>query len=129
LGDAGQREPARRMAAVRDATFEVGRPTLFSMVIIIAEHIPIFTLQRTEGRIFSPMAWTVTSALVGSLLLSLTLVPLLCLKWLRRDIAHGDNRLVEWLKGRYEPALRWAIDRPRHLVVIAVVSLVASIAL
>jgi len=129
LGDAGQREPARRMAAVRDATFEVGRPTLFSMVIIIAAHIPIFTLQRTEGRIFSPMAWTVTSALVGSLLLSLTLVPLLCLKWLRRDIAHGDNRLVEWLKGRYEPALRWAIDRPRHLVVIAVVSLVASIAL
>ena len=129
LSDAEQREPARRMAAVRDATFEVGRPTLFSMIIIIAAHIPIFTLQRTEGRIFSPMAWTVTSALVGSLLLSLTLVPLLCLKWLRRDIAHGDNRLVEWVKGRYEPALRWAIDRPRHLAAVALVSLAGSIAL
>jgi cobalt-zinc-cadmium resistance protein CzcA len=129
LTDAEQRDPRSRMAAVRDATVEVGRPTLFSMIIIIAAHIPIFTLQRHEGRIFSPMAWTVTSALVGSLLLSLTLVPLLCMKWLRKDIAHGDNRLVEALKRRYEPALRWAIGRPRHLVLIAVGALAGSIAL
>ena len=64
--------------AIEHATVEVGRPTFFSMLIIIAAHIPVFTLQRHEGRIFSPMAWTVTSALVGSLILSLTLVPLLC---------------------------------------------------
>src|SRR6266571_6622002 len=68
-----------RMQRILDATVEVGRPTLFSMLIIIAANIPIFTLQRHEGRIFSPMAWSVTSALVGSLILSLTLVPLLCL--------------------------------------------------
>jgi cobalt-zinc-cadmium resistance protein CzcA len=129
LSDAGQQDAKKRMAAVRDAAFEVGRPTLFSMVIIIAAHIPIFTLQRHEGRIFSPMAWTVTSALVGSLVLSLTLVPLLCLKWLRKDIAHGDNRLVEWLKRRYEPLLRRAIERPRRIVVIAVAALAASLAL
>ena len=48
---------------VLDATTEVGRPTFFSMLIIITAHIPIFTLQRHEGRIFAPMAWTVTSAL------------------------------------------------------------------
>ena len=64
--------------AIEHATIEVGRPTFFSMLIIIAAHIPIFTLQRHEGRIFAPMAWTITSALIGSLILSLTLVPLLC---------------------------------------------------
>jgi cobalt-zinc-cadmium resistance protein CzcA len=63
---------------ILDATAEVGRPTFFSMIIIITAHIPIFTLQRHEGRIFAPMAWTVTSALVGSLVFSLSLVPLLC---------------------------------------------------
>ena len=55
-----------------------GGPTLFSMLIIIIAHLPIFTLQRHEGRIFAPMAYTVVSALIGSLLFSLTLVPLLC---------------------------------------------------
>ena len=69
----------RTNATILEARAEVGRPTLFSMLIIIAAHIPIFTLQRHEGRIFAPMAYTVTSALVGSLLFSLTLVPLLCL--------------------------------------------------
>ena len=64
---------------IADAANEVGRPTLFSMLIIIAAHIPIFTLQRHEGRIFPPMALSVTTALVGSLVFSLTLVPLLAL--------------------------------------------------
>src|SRR5437773_6117610 len=69
------------------ATTEVGRPTFFSMLIIITAHIPIFTLQRHEGRIFAPMAWTVTSALVGSLLFSLSLVPLLCYFFLRSGVS------------------------------------------
>ncbi|HET9472214.1 MAG TPA: efflux RND transporter permease subunit, partial [Usitatibacter sp.] len=123
----GLRDPKKRVATVRQAAFEVARPTLFSMVIIIAAHIPIFTLQRHEGRIFSPMAWTVTSALVGSLILSLTLVPLMCLKVLRKDLAHGDNRLVEGLKRRYEPLLRSAIAHPRHVAAIAVASLVLAL--
>src|SRR5207237_10806074 len=67
-----------RKNAILQAAVEVGRPTLFSMLIIIAAHIPIFTLQRHEGRIFAPMAYSVVSALVGALILSLTLVPLLC---------------------------------------------------
>ena len=57
---------------VAEAAAEVGRPTFFSMLIIIIAHIPIFTLQRHEGRIFAPMAYTITSALIGSLLFSLT---------------------------------------------------------
>ena len=64
-----------RMQTILNAASEVGRPTLFSMLIIIAAHIPIFTLQRHEGRIFAPMAYSVTSALIASLIFSLTLVP------------------------------------------------------
>ena len=71
----------------------MGRPTFFSMLIIILAHLPIFTLQRQEGRIFAPMAYTVVSALVGSLLFSLTLVPLLCCYLLRQGrAATKENR-------------------------------------
>src|SRR5205809_5620057 len=98
------------------ATTEVGRPTFFSMLIIITAHIPIFTLQRHEGRIFAPMAWTVTSALVGSLLFSLSLVPLLCLFLLRKNIPHQENALVRSIKKPYVSALRRALDRPKLLV-------------
>ena len=66
--DAGTLDRATARSAILDATTQVGRPTLFSMLIIIVAHIPIFTLQRHEGRIFAPMAYTVSSALVGSLL-------------------------------------------------------------
>ena len=69
----------------------MGRPTLFSMLIIIIAHLPIFTLQRQEGRIFAPMAYTIVSALIGSLLFSLTLVPLLAFFLLRRGVPHGEN--------------------------------------
>ena len=60
---------------IENAALEVGRPTFFAMLIIIIAHVPIFTLQRHEGRIFAPMAYTVVSALIGSLLFSLTVVP------------------------------------------------------
>ena len=126
LSDYEMKDPRTRRNTVREAIREVARPTVFSMIIIIAAHIPIFTLQRHEGRIFSPMAWTVTSALVGSLAFSLTLVPLACLKLLKSHMAHGDNRLVSWLKERYEPLLRSALRRPRLVVGIAVASLALS---
>src|SRR5262249_18434014 len=108
---------------------EVGRPTFFSMLIIIAAHLPIFTLQRHEGRIFAPMAWTVTSALVGSLLFSLTLVPLLCATLLKRNIAHDANRLVRWCRSVYEPALTWALANRRLVISLAGGALLASLLL
>ncbi len=76
----------KRKSLILHAAVEVGRPTLFSMLIIIAAHIPIFTLQRHEGRIFAPMAYSVVSALIGALVLSLTLVPLLCSVMLKRNL-------------------------------------------
>jgi cobalt-zinc-cadmium resistance protein CzcA len=116
----------RRRAVILDATVEVGRPTLFSMLIIILANIPIFTLQRQEGRIFAPMAYTITAALLGSLLFSLTLVPLLCFFWLRR-VPHEENRLVQACQRVYRPLLQKALAHRGAVITIAVVLLGASL--
>jgi cobalt-zinc-cadmium resistance protein CzcA len=126
LTESGQ-DRTPRLQKILDATVEVGRPTLFSMLIIIAANIPIFTLQRHEGRIFSPMAWSVTSALVGSLILSLTLVPLLCFGMLRKNLPHEENALVRACKRVYEPVLTWAIWNKKTVIGIALVALGASL--
>jgi cobalt-zinc-cadmium resistance protein CzcA len=108
-----------RKHVIINAANEVGRPTLFSMLIIIAAHIPIFALQRHEGRIFQPMALSVTAALIGALIFSLTLVPLLAYWILRKKLPHGDNRLVAASKRIYEPVLNWALTKRRTVVAIA----------
>ncbi len=117
----------KRMHLIASATDEVGRPTLFSMLIIIAAHIPIFALQRHEGRIFQPMALSVSMALLGSLVFSLTLVPLLAYWMLRRRLPHGDNRLVRGAKGVYAPVLDWALARPRAVMAVAGVVFVLAL--
>jgi cobalt-zinc-cadmium resistance protein CzcA len=128
-----ERAHAGDVAALREtileATADVGRPTFFSMLIIIAANIPIFTLQRQEGRIFAPMAWTVTSALVGSLLLSLTLVPLLCFLLLRGPLPREENVVVRACKRVYEPLLRRALASPGRVLAMAVPVLVLCLAL
>jgi cobalt-zinc-cadmium resistance protein CzcA len=127
---AGRRLDDRsRKQVILEAAVEVGRPTLFSMLIIIAAHIPIFTLQRHEGRIFAPMAYSVVSALIGALVVSLTLVPLLCSVMLKRNLPEEENRLVRAAKRLYAPALVWALGRPRTVLISAVVALAASLAL
>ena len=116
-----------RRKVIVDAADEVGRPTLFSMLIIIAAHIPIFALQRHEGRIFQPMALSVTMALIGALIFSLTLVPLLAYKLLRRGLPHGDNRVVAGAKRVYAPVLDWALGHRRTVMVAAVVAFALSL--
>ncbi len=108
-----------RRNVIIDAASEVGRPTLFSMLIIIAAHIPIFALQRHEGRIFQPMALSVTAALIGALIFSLTLVPLLAYWFLRKKLPHGDNQVVKTSKRVYEPILNWAMTSRKAVVAIA----------
>ena len=110
---------SERREVIINATNEVGRPTLFSMLIIIAAHIPIFALQRHEGRIFQPMALSVTTALVGSLIFSLTLVPLLTYWMLRKKLPHGDNKVVTSAKNFYKPILAWALVNRSKVVAIS----------
>ena len=124
-----QLDDRARKNAILEAAVEVGRPTLFSMLIIIAAHIPIFTLQRHEGRIFAPMAYSVVSALIGALILSLTLVPLLCSTLLKRNLPEKENFVVRAAKRAYAPALAWALRKPRTVLVSALVALGASLAI
>ena len=121
--------PEKRRHVILDAAVEVGRPTLFSMLIIIAAHIPIFTLTRHEGRIFAPMAYSVVSALVGALILSLTLVPLLCSVMLKKNLPEKENFIVLAAKRYYEPALEWALRKKKTVLGIALASLIGSLAL
>ncbi|MCU1330507.1 MAG: metal transporter CzcA, partial [Bryobacterales bacterium] len=123
--DRDTRVPFRELVA--DAAFQVGRPTFFSMVIIIIAHIPIFTLQRHEGRIFAPMAYTITSALIASLLFSLTLIPLLCTYLLKRGMSEKESPIVRLAQWFYRPTLRIALANPVLVLAFAGVALVASV--
>lgn len=90
------------LGLVGRAAFDVSRPTFYSMAIIIAALIPVFTLERVEGRIFRPLALTYTFALVGALVLALTLVPALCAILVRpRDAATKEPRWMDWLQQLY----------------------------
>jgi cobalt-zinc-cadmium resistance protein CzcA len=122
----GSEDPGLRRDTILDATVQVGRPTLFSMLIIILANIPIFTLQRQEGRIFAPMAYTITSALIGSLLFSLTLVPLLCFFLLKR-VPEEENRLMRACQRVYQPLLHQALAHKHGVVAGAIVLLVVTL--
>lgn len=114
---------------VAEAASEVGRPTFFSMLIIILAHIPIFTLQRHEGRIFAPMAYTITSALIGSLLFSLTLVPVLCVYFMRRDQPERETLLVRFSHKIYRQLLQVALARPKVVLLVSAAALAVSLSL
>ena len=114
---------------VAEAAFQVGRPTFFSMLIIIIAHVPIFTLQRHEGRIFAPMAYTITSALIGSLLFSLTLVPLMCVFMLRKGVSERESFVVRMAHKLYQPALRIALQHPRIVLLVSATALIGTLAM
>jgi len=108
LGGVTRAQEAR--ATVLEAAGEVARPTLFALAIIIVAYVPIFSLQRVEGRIFAPMANTVCAALVAALVFSFTLIPLLCFLFLRRTDATRETPVEAVALRTYRPALSWALD-------------------
>ncbi|MBL8919402.1 MAG: efflux RND transporter permease subunit [Myxococcaceae bacterium] len=110
---------------VRRATTAVVRPTVFALLIIIAAYLPIFMLERVEGRIFAPMANTVVAALLGALVFSVTLVPVLAAIVYRRPVTHGESPVLRWAAAAYGPALKAALRRP-WLVVVAAMALLAG---
>ena len=104
----------------------MGRPILFAKAIVITAFLPIFTFQRVEKRIFSPMAFTLTFALLGSLLLSLTLVPVLASLWMKASTS-GEPRAARWLREHFTPCLDWALSRKRTSLGIAVALLAIAL--
>ena len=109
---------------IADAAHEVQRPVFFAILVIITAYLPIFTLQRVEGRLFHPMAWTVAFALLGALLFSLLIAPVLCSFLFRGKIKEWRNPVFDWLLHRYQGALAWCLDHTRAVMAVAV-SLIA----
>ena len=91
---------------IREASSQIQRPIFFSLMILIAAYLPLFTLERVEARLFTPMAFTICAALVGSLLCALTLVPVLASYLFSRGGKTWENPFIGWLTRRYETTLR-----------------------
>ena len=132
-GHGAHHHPPPALTTVADriqrAASEVARPTLFSLLIIIAAYVPIFSLQRVEGRIFSPLANTVVSALVGAMVVSFTLVPVLCLYALRNPKPHRESPVLKWARIVYAPTIRYAMSNKALVMTLAVGSLATAIVL
>jgi len=103
------RSHAARLPLFRDAANEVAMPVVFGVGIIIAVYLPIFTLQGLEGRMFTPMAFTVCAAIFGSLLLALTCVPAAA-SFMLTNVRESPARWLETLKAAYARGLDWALD-------------------
>ncbi|MEF8793894.1 efflux RND transporter permease subunit [Thiohalorhabdus sp.] len=112
-----------------EAAREVGRPIAFGISIIIIVFLPLFTLQGVEGKMFSPMAYTIAFALVGALILALTMVPVLASYVFSRSTEPREPRLVGWIKAAYRPLLNGVYRHPVWVVGGATVVFAGSLAL
>jgi heavy metal efflux system protein len=101
--------PLTLVDRIRRAAHEVQRPVFYAIAIIITAYLPIFTLQRVEGKLFKPMAWTVAFALLGALLFSMLIAPALASLLFRGDSKQWQNPVMQWVTTRYRQDVRWAI--------------------
>jgi heavy metal efflux system protein len=101
--------PLTLVERVRIAAHEVQRPVFYAIAIIITAYLPIFTLQRVEGKLFKPMAWTVAFALLGALLFSMLVAPALASLLFQRGVTQWENPVMRYLTIRYRDDVRWAI--------------------
>lgn len=115
------------MERIRDATHEVQRPVFYAIAIIITAYLPIFTLQRVEGRLFKPMAWTVAFALLGALLFSMLIAPVLASLFFPKGTREWHNPVMEFLKKIYREAVQWAIEHRLISVGAAVFAFACSL--
>ena len=120
---------AGKVETVLYAAKEVGRPIVFGIAIIIIVFLPLFTLEGFEGKMFSPLAFTISFALLGSLILSLTLVPTLCTFFLKQEPLDHDPFHIRWLKQFYLVTLKPCVQRPWFVVLVALAALGGSLAL
>jgi heavy metal efflux system protein len=122
--EANYKTPIER---IRDAAHEVQRPVFYAIAIIIIAYLPIFTLQRVEGRLFHPMAWTVAFALLGALLFSMLVAPVLSSVLIRRGVNEWRNPLMERLTKSYRESVRWSIEHRVVTLGAAVVVLLLAV--
>jgi len=113
------------LAAAKD----VDRPIFYSVAVILAGYLPIYALSGPSGKLFHPMAETMSFALVGALILTLTLIPVLASYWFKKGVREKPNRPFDWMKRKYATQLDWALARPKTTMVIATLIFGASLML
>jgi cobalt-zinc-cadmium resistance protein CzcA len=114
---------AGKVETVLYAAKEVGRPIVFGIAIIIIVFLPLFTLEGFEGKMFAPLAFTISFALLGSLILSLTFVPMLCTFFLKQEPHEHDMFHIRWLKQLYLLTLKPCVKYPWLVAIVAVLAL------
>ena len=121
--------PAETWQVTLEASQQVGRPIFLAMAIIILAFVPVFTLTGQEGKLFHPLAWTKSFAMLGATVLAVTLVPVLC-TYLVRGPFHSEDRnwLMRFLLAIYDPVLNWALEH-RKTVLGCAATLLAACAL
>ena len=101
------------------AAKDVDRPIFYSVAVILAGYLPIYALSGPSAKLFHPMAETMSFALIGALILTLTLVPVLASYWFKNGVREHSNRAYEWMKRKYATQLDWALARPKLTMLIA----------
>jgi len=115
--------PKTTAEIIREACHEVQRPVFYAIAIIITAYLPIFTLQRVEGRLFRPMAWTVAFALLGAMTFSILIAPVLAGTFFRKSVKEHRNLVLDYLTERYRRRLRWAINHRWITVGVGIIAL------
>jgi cobalt-zinc-cadmium resistance protein CzcA len=119
--------PKTTAEMIREACHEVQRPVFYAIAIIITAYMPIFTLQRVEGRLFRPMAWTVVFALLGAMTFSILIAPVLAATFFRKGVKERRNLVMDFLTEQYRRRLRWAVQHRWVVAVIAIAALTGTI--
>ncbi|MGA2535993.1 MAG: CusA/CzcA family heavy metal efflux RND transporter [Terracidiphilus sp.] len=112
---------------IKEASHEVQRPVFYAIAIIITAYLPIFTLESVEGRLFKPLAWTVAFALLGALLFSIVVAPVLSSILFRKGAKEWHNPLMEFLIKHYRSSVKWAIEHRYITAGVSIVGFVISI--
>jgi cobalt-zinc-cadmium resistance protein CzcA len=124
-----QGQPYKLHAVIVAAARDVDRPIFYSVAVIIAGYLPIYVLSGPSGLLFHPMADTMSFALIGALILTLTLVPVLASYWFKRGVRESSNRAYEWIKREYGGELGWCLNHPKVSMLVAVLIFGATLLL
>jgi heavy metal efflux system protein len=113
------------LAAAKD----VDRPIFYSVAVIIAGYLPIYALTGPSGKLFRPMADTVSIALIGALILTLTFVPVMCAYWFKKGVHERENKPFEWVRKQYAIELDWCLNHPKITMLVATLIFAATLIL
>src|SRR5579862_6547518 len=104
---------------IKSAAKDVDRPIFYSVAVIIAGYLPIYALTGPSGKLFHPMADTMSFALLGALVFTLTFVPVIVSYWFKRPVKEKQNHVYNWIRDRYAGRLIWCLDHPKITVIVA----------